>query len=228
MKHNRSRNIFWFNPPYSQNVITNVAKRFVNLCDHHFPKSNKLHKIFNRNTVKLSYSCTENIFSIISSHSKKLIKNNAPNKNLCNCRTKSTCPLNGQCQSQDKIYKCTVSTPLNPDKVYLGTAEGDFKKRYYNHTKSFRNKRYTNGRNLSKYISEIKEKHQENPSSKWSILKRVRAYSNITKRSLLFLHEKLQIVNYPRLEELLNKRSELVSKCRHANKYLLNNYKAND
>ena len=90
-KHNRSRNIIWFNPPYSQNVITNVEKRFLSLLDHHFPKSNKLHMIFNRNTVKVSYSCTENISSIISSHKKKLIKNNAPNTKPCNCRNKLTC-----------------------------------------------------------------------------------------------------------------------------------------
>ena len=48
------------------------------------------------------------------------------------------------------------------------------------------------------------------------------------KMCFLCLHEKLEIVNYPHSEELLNKRSELVSKCPHANKYLLNNYKAND
>ena len=54
------------------------------------------------------------------------------------------------------------------------------------------------------------------------------AYSNITKKCLLCLHEKLETVNYPHPEELLNKRSELVSKCRHVNKYLLNNYKANN
>ena len=227
-KHNRNRNIIWFNPSYSQNLITNVAKRLLNLLDHHFPKFNKLHKIFNRNTVKVSYSCTENISSITSSHNKKLIKNNAPNTKPCNCRNKSACPLNGQCQSQDIIYKCTVSTSVNPDKVYLGTAEGDFKKRYGNHTKSFRNKRYTNDTSLSEYIWETKEKHQENPSLGWSIVKRVSIYSNITKKCLLCLHEKLEIVNYPHPEELLNKCSELVSKCRHANKYLLNNYKAND
>ena len=69
--------------------------------------------------------------------------------------------LNGQCQSQDIIYKCTVSTSVNPDKVYLGTAEGDFKKLYHNHMKSFCNKQYTNDKSLSKYILEIKEKHQE-------------------------------------------------------------------
>ena len=83
-KHNRSRNIIWFNPPYSRNVITNVAKSFLNLLDHHFPKSNKLHKIFNRNTVKVSYSYTESISSIISSHNKKLIKNNVPYTKPCN------------------------------------------------------------------------------------------------------------------------------------------------
>ena len=141
---------------------------------------------------------------------------------------KSTCPLNGQCQTQDIIYKCTVSTSVNPDKVYLGTAEGDFKKRYHNHAKSFRNKRYTNDTSRSKYIWEIKEKHQENPSLKWSVVKTVPAYSNIVKKCLLRLHEKLEIVHYPHPEELLNKRSELVSKCRHARTYLSNNYKAND
>ena len=71
-KHYRNQNMIWLNPPYSQNVITNVEKRFSNLLDHHFPKSNKLHKIFN--TVKISYFCTENISSSISWHKKKLIK----------------------------------------------------------------------------------------------------------------------------------------------------------
>ena len=178
--------------------------------------------------MKVSCCCTENISSIICSHNNKLIKNNAPNRKPCNCRTKSTCPLKDQCQSRDKIYKCTVSTSVNPDKVYLGTAEGDFKRRYHNHMKSFCDKRYTNDTSLSKYIWEIKEKHQESPSLKWSIVKRVPAYSNITKKCLLCLHKKLEIVNYRYSKELLNKRSELVSKCWHGNKYLLNNCKAND
>ena len=93
LKHNRSRNI-WFNPPCSQNVITNLAKSFLNLLGHSFPKSNKLLKIFNRNAVKVSYSCKENMSSIIISHNMKLIKNNATNTKPCHCRSKSTCPLN--------------------------------------------------------------------------------------------------------------------------------------
>ena len=41
----------------------------------------------------------------------------------------------------------------------------------------------------------------------------------------MFLHEELEIINYSRPDELLNKRSELISKCRHANKFLMRNYK---
>ena len=94
-------------------------------------------------------------------------------------------PLNGQCQSQDISYKCTVSTSIKPDKRYLGTAEGDAKKRYYNRTKFFRDKRYTNDTSPSKYIWEVKENHQENLSLKWSIVKRVLSYSKITKTMFL-------------------------------------------
>ena len=47
----RKRNIIWFNPPYSKNVRTNVAHKFLALIDKHFPKSSVLHKIFNRNSV---------------------------------------------------------------------------------------------------------------------------------------------------------------------------------
>ena len=53
-------------------------------------------------------------------------------------------------------------------------------------------------------------------------------YSNITKRCSLCLHEKLAIITYPYPDELLNRRSELVTKCRHKNKLLLKNFNSND
>ena len=58
---------------------------------------------------------------------------------------------------------------------------------------------------------------------KWSIIKSVPSYSNISRKCLVFLHEKLEIVNFEDQDHLLNKRSELISKDRHANKYLLRN-----
>ena len=46
----------WFNLPYSKSVKTKI-KFFLQLIKKHFPKENKFHKIFSRNTLKLRYSC---------------------------------------------------------------------------------------------------------------------------------------------------------------------------
>ena len=162
--------------------------------------------------------------SMIKSHNKKVINKDVKELKSCNFRVQSECPLNGQCQVTDIIYKCTVLSPDKPNKVYLGTAEGDFKKRFYNHRKSFNNEASTNDATLSKYIWELKETSNLSPTLVWSIAKKVPPYSNICKKCLLCLYKKLEIINYPRPDELLNKRSELISKCQHANKFLLRNY----
>ena len=101
----------------------------MNLIDQHFSKLNKLHVIFDENTVKVSFSCTQNMSSMIKSHNKKVINKDVKELKPCFCRVKSECPLNGQCQVTDIIYKCTVLSPGKPNKEYLGTAEGDLKKR---------------------------------------------------------------------------------------------------
>ena len=66
------------------------------------------------------------------------------------------------------------------------------------------------------------------PPLKWSIVKSVPSYPNILKKCLLYLHKKLEVVNFEDQDHLLNKLSEMISKCRHANKTLLCNYKANN
>ena len=183
--------------------------------------------MLNRNHVKISYSCTENMKSIINSHNKKVTTQNTAIKPPCNCRSKEECPLVGQCRVENIIYECVASTSVNEDKAYLGTAE-EFKQRFYNHKKSFKNKWYSNETTLSKYFWDIKEKYNEIPSLKWSIHKRVPSYFNLSKRCLLCLHEKLEILNYPNQDQLLNNHSELIPKCCHANKFLLRNYKSKD
>ena len=80
----RKCKIIWYNPPYSTNIKTNIGKTFLNLIKKHFPKTNKLHKIFNKNTVKISYSCMSNISSIISGHNKNLL-NTTVTQYGCNC-----------------------------------------------------------------------------------------------------------------------------------------------
>ena len=177
----------------------------------------------------MSYCCTENLHScIIISHNKNVINGKKLTKVKSNYRNKSVCPLDGNYQQNDVIYKCIASTSVNPEKVSLGTTEGKFKKRYYNHNKSFRHHSYANETTLFKYVWEVKDKYNEMLSLKWSVVKSVPRYSNISKRCLLCLHEMFEILNYPNQGELLSKRSELISKCRHANEHLLANYKSND
>ena len=153
----RNRNIIWFSPPFSKNGTTSVAKRFLNLLDIRFPKSKKLHKIFNRDTVKVSYCCTENLSSIIKTHNKKVTREKITPRDQCNCKTRNDCPLDGNCHTGDIIYKCIASTTVNPDKIYLGTAEGNFKKRNYNHKTSFKNREKANDTTFSKYVWEVKK-----------------------------------------------------------------------
>ena len=106
----RTREIIWFNTPFSLNVKTNVAKMFLQLIDTHFPPTNKFHQIFNRSTVKVNHSCNQNISQIIKGHNKKVTKIKRHNQLDCNCRTKTECPLNGDCRKEDQIFKCTALT----------------------------------------------------------------------------------------------------------------------
>ena len=93
----RKRYIIWFNPPFSQNVQTKIGNRLLALVDLHFPVNHKLHKIFNRNSIKVSYSCMRNVKSIISSHNHKILQSQRGiSTKTCNCITKTACPLNKQ------------------------------------------------------------------------------------------------------------------------------------
>ena len=90
----RRRKIIWFNPPYSRSVKTNIGKNFLHLLVKHFPANNKMHKIFNKNTVKVSYSCMKNMDSIISGHNHNIL-NSKQISFGCSSREKESCPLNG-------------------------------------------------------------------------------------------------------------------------------------
>ena len=53
-RRNRSRKMLWFNPPYNVEVVSNLWKEFFMLLKRNFPSGSPLHKIFNKNCVKLS------------------------------------------------------------------------------------------------------------------------------------------------------------------------------
>ena len=227
-KNKRKRKILWFNPPYAKNVTTDVGKEFFKLLDTHFPKDSPLSKIFNRNTVKLSYSCTENISSIINSHNKKILgasSKDTEEQRMCSCprKTRPNCPLKGQCLSRNIIYKATVSAGDELTKDYIGLTSTTFKERLGNHIQSFKVRSKANSTELSKYIWCLKDKGILDFNIDWSILQRAASYNPTTKRCNLCLFEKYFIMISPR-NSTLNRRSELISNCRHRAKYKLTNF----
>ena len=66
-KKQQKRNIIWFNPPYSRRRTNQHRKIFLNLIKKHFPPQHKLYKLCNKNLVKIRYSCTGMIKTIIDS-----------------------------------------------------------------------------------------------------------------------------------------------------------------
>ena len=226
-KNNRRRNdILWYNPPFTKHVSTNIGHRFLTLVSKHFPKDSKLRNIFNRNTIKISYSCMPNTKQIINNHNRRLLQtstNNSPSPTItkkCNRRQLETCPLNGNCLQSSIIYQATVTCKDNlASETYIGLTENNFKTRYRNHTASFRHSHLRNSTELSKHIWTLKDS-KVNYSLSWRILSKAQVYNSTSKRCNLCLKEKLFIIRHPELSSL-NKRNELVSSCRHRHKALL-------
>ena len=170
-----------------------------------------------------------NMKSIINMHNKKII--NPPstiNQRTCNCINKVQCPLQEKCLHKNILYKANITTnnEINSTKVYFGVTETTFKTRYGNHLKSFRHEQYKTDTELSIEAWKIKN-NNANSTIVWEKKSQHQSYNVNTKRCLLCLNEKLEIALYKE-NNLLNKRSELVSKCRHSNKYALASYDSKD
>ena len=103
------RNILWFNPLFSSNVKTNIGKIFLRLLDKHFPKYHKYYKLFNRNNVKISYSCMQNMASVFQNHKTNLLKDLvALTAKEFSCWQKSNFPLAEKCLSE-LVYHAQVN-----------------------------------------------------------------------------------------------------------------------
>ena len=66
-------------------MLTVLFQIFLYLLDKHFGRNHKCRKIFNRNNVKISFSCIDNLKNIISSHKKEIANfYNEINGKTCN------------------------------------------------------------------------------------------------------------------------------------------------
>ena len=119
-KRNRRRNTIWFNPPYKKNVRTSVGKEFLRLINKHFPQSSNLHKIFNKNNLKVSYSCINNVKRVNCGHNRRVLSNppsihhyllreNASAK----MKTSAHSLIGKKCMKKDIVYKAEISAKDN-------------------------------------------------------------------------------------------------------------------
>ena len=118
-----------------------------------------------------------------------------------------SCPLDRKCLTPNIIYEArTTSNQLNyKQKNYRGIA-------ITNHTKLF-NLEHTK---LSKEYWTTKHNHFT-PKVTWKIIRKCAPF-NITKiKCYLCSKEKLEIASY-KGDNLLNKRSEFINKCRYQNR----------
>ena len=159
------------------NVQTNIGREFLNLVSKHFPKNHRYNKIFNKNNIKVSYSCTDNLQTIIKKHNRKILETSKTPSTETNCNCgKKTIAL---------VYNANVTTRSDTTgKNYIGLTEGTFKQRYTQHKLSFRNRNYSNSTELSKHIWTLKD-NNTNFTINWSLQQQKQAVPLVPHRKAL-------------------------------------------
>ena len=186
-------------------------------------------KLFNKNNLKLSYSCCPNMSSLINKHNRKLLnQSNTTTAKKCNCQGGlKNCPVDGRCQESDIIYNADIKVEGEEDKLYIGATVTDLKKRYGNHKSSFKNETYKHSTMLSTYVWNIKENTHKLPQVKFNIKKNILSYRPEIEKCNLCIGEKKEILLADE-NKIINRNDEILTKCRHRNKYLLENWKQNN
>ena len=227
-KRRRRREVVYCIFPWAANV-TPVAKMFLNKLDSHFPKGHPLHRLMNRNTVKVGYSNCRNLKSYISSHNRKILQPHTKEKAGCNCqkRLKDQCPLRGECQTKEIVYEAKI-TLLATKKVkrYFGITKRPFKNRHQDHKHAFKYRDSKKATALSNYVWWLRDHGKVEGKDyilEWSIKSRAQKYKSGSKRCMHCLKEKTAIALCDP-DKLLNNRTELLSKCTHITDLQLQHY----
>ena len=130
--------------------------------------------------------------------------------------------MNGRCNLNNVIYQAIISAKENitDKKTYIGLASTKWKERFFNHYFTFSHEHLKNHTALSKHFWFLKNKGLT-PEIEWSILRKSNTPISFNGRRNLCLEEKIYILKYKYPDKLLNKRSELIARCRHKTKFKL-------
>ena len=87
---------------------TDEAKTLLQLIDTHLTPASKSHKIFNRNTIKVSRSWTQKMLQFMRRNHKKVKQIERYHCLECDCWIKTECPLTRDFEKEDVIYNNTA------------------------------------------------------------------------------------------------------------------------
>ena len=162
-----------------------------------------------------------NLGAIIAKHNAKILKaeKNQPEKE-CNCRAGKPCPLGGKCLLKNIVYQAIVTeTETKKVNTYIGLTSTTFKERLANHNQSFKNQNLKKSCKLAQFIWNLKD-NNSNFTIEWKLIGRAAPFSVSSNLCRLCILEKYYILYKPTMATI-NRRSELVSNCRHKSKQLL-------
>ena len=181
-------------------MATNVAKTFLTFIDKHFPKYKRLSKIFDRNTIKVSYRCLTNVKQTISNNNHRLLqlhrmKEPTQDSKLSSKKTLAHMKASeGKCLTKCFVYKATVTETIsNNQETYIGLTENEIKTRFNLHKSSFKLEHKRTSTTLSDHVWKLKNKNI-NFNIKWEVVKKVKSFAQSDKVCQLCLQEKLSIL----------------------------------
>ena len=200
----------------------------------------------------MSYCTTKNIKAHVAAHNKKVLNPKSEPTKKCNCRQYESrlkarngklrkelkdpslpddhpppkwfprgCPVDGECLTESIIYSATVKSK-NSSMNYIGLTGDSFKTRFNGHTATFRD-RNSNMSTLSSHVWDLEDKKIDY-DIQWKIKKRGMLYKPGASYCDLCVCEKVEIL-LANPESSLNKRNEVLERCRHRHRYKLGHIK---
>ena len=131
-------------------------------------------------------------------------------------------PPNNNCLLPNTVYLATIYDENTPNQkwFYIGIAKGQWKSRWYVHRNSFSTRNPRTATALAKHYWTLEDQGLK-PMVKWSVIAKAKPPDSLNGKCYLCLEEKLRILTFRDRANILNKRGERMSKCRHLNNLIV-------
>ena len=118
------------------------------------------------NTIKIGYSCSNNIHNILNNHNRRLQDelnrySEGPDEVCGNCWRKRQCSLGRWCNLKNVVYQACISSMEHNyewERSFIGLSTGNWKQGLYKQRHSFSNPWLINQTTQSKYFWDLRDR----------------------------------------------------------------------